>query len=1372
MKKARLISVVLALALLCGCAVGICMISAGAEATTTVYTVGDYTEDGAHPFPDANAAFAAAAEKEWGANEQLEIKFKGQISAGGISVGGYVLFNQTTIFREDGSKLPITIEGVDTRSPRDAEIFLDAAQWVACANDYTFKNLLLPIGDQDIEFYAGSGDIKFENVDFRRTSPKIADESVRKAIQKLTHDSSIKVAKDNEVGLLPVGDLWWELSHSEDADLKAIGESLWQKTQTPNPWGDYLHDGDIGGGQYLNACLWFEYLTHRSCVGNTWRPADYTLSEDFVATLQEQAHAFMLKNFDDEWFTESYQPDLNADGTLNVLIIGSSNGAYYPDELCGIANAAGINTRVHHAYSSGISLQTQYNNAENGGEYETHTIWEYNNGSVTNDVRKDDDKDCHIDGVLGTNTWDAIALYQTSNAIFAYGPEITGVDDPAYDGVYTKVLADAAYAKNLYARIRANANADNANLVYYQVAASPIGAPGANAYGTVEGNDFADTCTDAVYAGWSALAEGEKRESSITFGDGTSYYDNKHASVDAIGYRDIKLAAVGYMSDISYNRTEAWTDTEANAVEYIHLDGYTVEQEVRPVDVSATMIFDAPNFSALIASAKFGFAPTDGTVWMKGGNVAALYGDNCATSHTEHYWGDMNIRLSGGTVGNIYLQNQCTVKGDGSIWIEELDATNRPTKVTGDVRGTQGNYAFENGSMTITGGTFAEDVQSFAATGKVTNTIENVTINPAFTAAKGNPAEVENIITNVTFNGIFHGGNDTGNVGSITNTISGSTFKDIFYGASGTVTGDVTNTIKNTTFDKQFYGVYGTVNGTVKNDFTGCTFKALTCAGTKSGAAIQNGVTTKITGCTIEGLYFGAGYNGTVNGGVTNEICGGTTFKSDFFGGFYTGSGTITGGIKNIVKKASDKAPSFEKRFYGGTSGTTTVTGDITNEIDAGTFSGVFYAGNASNQTLTGNITNTIKGGTFNGAIYATNGSMTADNLAGTATVTVAPTVGDITILGTLQSTNAKETVILNGGEFQLLLGKNASIVADTADGTISVKMIGDEWLRNDYVVLPDGSAAKLIVSAVDGVKGFYVLDNGLKGGMYPNSATLILTDRVGVRVLFDKAKVESLETFTYSFVMNGKTLAEGDKDSLVSYVDSNGVEYLSVVLQSVGANDFDSIITCTGSYIPEVTFTVDGLIDAAEDAWKDDPEALSLAVALKEFSVAMNSDEVAAEPTIQPEEVDYEAKKPTRDNEHLINFTGKGLVMANAVGIRLYGEVADAADIENLVVVANGAVTEYAKVKIAENPNGDGKYDVTIDLYVSAAFMDKEMNIVVKDKNGTVCIDFDFRLDAIAQEYFDGTHQGVAEKTQMQAKHLLAYMQAALAYANTQAEE
>ena len=76
--------------------------------------------------------------------------------------------------------------------------------------------------------------------------------------------------------------------------------------------GDGYHDGDIGGGQLLNACVWFEIITGKSVIGNGYIPnyattatlsADlasklhlektakgYALTPEFVAQIQAAAH--------------------------------------------------------------------------------------------------------------------------------------------------------------------------------------------------------------------------------------------------------------------------------------------------------------------------------------------------------------------------------------------------------------------------------------------------------------------------------------------------------------------------------------------------------------------------------------------------------------------------------------------------------------------------------------------------------------------------------------------------------------------------------------------------------------------------------------------------------------------------------------------------------------------------------------------------------------------------------------------------------------------------------------------------------------------------------------------------------------------------
>ena len=93
---------------------------------------------------------------------------------------------------------------------------------------------------------------------------------------------ALGVCTENNVARIPSGDAW-KIVRDGDYD------NLCARIAMNNGLGDDYHDGDIGGGQYLNACVWFETLTGQSCIGNTFRP-DYALSEDMIAKLQNAAH--------------------------------------------------------------------------------------------------------------------------------------------------------------------------------------------------------------------------------------------------------------------------------------------------------------------------------------------------------------------------------------------------------------------------------------------------------------------------------------------------------------------------------------------------------------------------------------------------------------------------------------------------------------------------------------------------------------------------------------------------------------------------------------------------------------------------------------------------------------------------------------------------------------------------------------------------------------------------------------------------------------------------------------------------------------------------------------------------------------------------
>ena len=95
---------------------------------------------------------------------------------------------------------------------------------------------------------------------------------------------SQKVCETYGWQLIPSGEAWANVRKDYGYD------NLCERMNINGGLGDYYHEGDTGGGQYLNACVWFEVLTGQSCIGNTYVP-DYTLNSGITyAELQQAAH--------------------------------------------------------------------------------------------------------------------------------------------------------------------------------------------------------------------------------------------------------------------------------------------------------------------------------------------------------------------------------------------------------------------------------------------------------------------------------------------------------------------------------------------------------------------------------------------------------------------------------------------------------------------------------------------------------------------------------------------------------------------------------------------------------------------------------------------------------------------------------------------------------------------------------------------------------------------------------------------------------------------------------------------------------------------------------------------------------------------------
>ena len=108
------------------------------------------------------------------------------------------------------------------------------------------------------------------------------DEARQIKEQGLIKDISAMVVRENGVTMVPSGDAW-NIARTEYGFHDMTKEDLY-------------HDGEEGGGQYLNACVWFEALTGQSCIGNEWRPPYYEIPEEKLLQLQEIAHRAWEEN--------------------------------------------------------------------------------------------------------------------------------------------------------------------------------------------------------------------------------------------------------------------------------------------------------------------------------------------------------------------------------------------------------------------------------------------------------------------------------------------------------------------------------------------------------------------------------------------------------------------------------------------------------------------------------------------------------------------------------------------------------------------------------------------------------------------------------------------------------------------------------------------------------------------------------------------------------------------------------------------------------------------------------------------------------------------------------------------------------------------
>ena len=144
------------------------------------------------------------------------------------------------------------------------------------------------------------------------------------AVHQGFRDVGLKYCKQFGFINVPCGDAWVLIRHDPmfyapagEGELypKRMLHSRILKASCVNTFEfiqnkDIGHDGDIGGGQYLNACVWFEMLTKTSVVGNPFIPSyvhedaglEFKFTSKRVAALQNAAHQAVLTAYGEDFY--------------------------------------------------------------------------------------------------------------------------------------------------------------------------------------------------------------------------------------------------------------------------------------------------------------------------------------------------------------------------------------------------------------------------------------------------------------------------------------------------------------------------------------------------------------------------------------------------------------------------------------------------------------------------------------------------------------------------------------------------------------------------------------------------------------------------------------------------------------------------------------------------------------------------------------------------------------------------------------------------------------------------------------------------------------------------------------------------------------
>ncbi len=1399
MRNTKLWSVLLAAVLLCACVVGVLFVGTQAQGTAYAWYV-DGVGTAENSYATIDAAMAAAkAKTDWAAEDTLTI----YVTASGTTstfntaqTGGQVntgrnLFNVITVFRADNTQLPITIDG-DNPATADAveqnTLLITEPVWslggklsFSATNDYTFKNLdLSSWGNSAYAFYAGAGEVTFNNVNFGSTQSMVITPSVggwTPFINWTPAQLEANKAKDGS-GLVETAFIFLNTNYGKtNGTLSCRSANV----------GIADKGSATGGGLTV-----LTNMFRNKIVIGTGSTAAYVNhhSVNSINTLGA-APAESVIEVDGGTITSLLSVRGAYTGVGHKLVSNIKSGSVTthrmgPNDAAGkftgnieVNWTGGTVSEFRGAYKGTIDGDVTINLKGVTCSWNDLTVV----GSTVTGTLAQTIEDCTINGqfYLGANA---------KNVVNTLKGTINVADNFSYFGSNSAAITGDV-TNNIAADIVYTGTSEMSNRGLFG------GSNGGNVTGTVTNNilpgaDLTDYPFSAGCNGGSAAAVVNNMSGGIVgefrathgINNGTELASVKSTItggtidlfIGATSNAGIKVNKVeNFIGKVNEDGTfagDAWIKkfyggalSKSTVVGEIVNTFYagTIGAENR--EDGTTWATDSTNFVAFGGSSL-------GTVNkitnnFHGGefNVGYFYCGNATSSAsfnteyalnegeyriTNNLYGGHFARFCGGSKAGDALSVANLIQGTshGSLTVRQgafyaslgananTDVYNEITSYGPvDLQDAKGNYTADlsKNNVTFFGGNNNQNVQTKSITNVVKNGVKITTFYGGCNSGL-QPKEITNHIYDAKIT-TFMGGNKTNNYSAemtgITNIIDAGEI-GTYYGGFGTINvgvklGYIENTINGGKIGTYLGGHHTTTDSNNKGEI-------VTLTNTMKGGQVTGNF---IAGCYNSSTPADAATDGVYEiGAIVNNIGSDSietrpTIGGNFFGGCYD------------VPSAANKTTGVVG-YYN--------IGSITNTFDHAFINNNSYLGTRYN-TLQ-DVTNYINNLEIDGSLVLANN---VGNFNGTATTTIQ----NLTLRtgSVVADVNSGSCVVGENAAFILNIAEGAKITLDKdstfnlkgnfpAKGTHTINAAAFELMQLDYWVdgktyltAPEGTISANLINIVDTVPGMAVVSNDKVVGassLTAKSANLILTERVAIRIVYDKAVAAEYAADQIFALVNG-AYAKVE-------IDPNNEN--AIIIYDIGLVDFDKEISF-GGYLPALGADRDSIVELSDYAVTVVANN-TIYKAIADFSRAYAG--LDLQYGLSYTEVTKTSQMNAEPDFSALHITGKNLVMKDALGFRFYATLVGETAIEDIKVFIDGDdYTDFCNIAFV----GDSTTDLTIDMYLGIKSMNAPINVKIT-AGETTAIDYIDYGDAIAQKII------TAQPENGLAKAALVYIQAA----------